>query len=1018
MDHYTDRRHPYATMSPSATMHKILRALPDGVENCRVIGMPSIDNEDELAKMYTGHVEAWKMSIQWAVEFEKLSQAIQAVRPSERRYIPALNLPPVPGMPFRSREGEIYYSLTGDPPLSFLWKPMLTLDPKMAFDEFIVGKLPVLVQGTLMAWIFDGDVHEFLGDDHEPMSEVRVVSPAFLETRTLTRGLSWQDKIFDKYYRNHNTALDDFMRSGCLSHWRESVMQNVEKMLSRYIMQVELAGDVQMLRELGDNEDFNDDDAYARDVRRGAFGEGASEEEGEEEEEDDEERDDGGWETRERYIDDAAEGDGDEQEGEEGEAVQSPEGEHEGHPEEEPGQEKTGEEEGEEGEEDDERAMERAFRRAVTKLRSYMLTAWQWHCSMITGGAYESEVIEESNAIIASHASTICEDARAFDRRFIETPLKEKRVLIEGRMCAPLAGCLSFQGAVMFINTVANMNAANLTTFREIFTTSIGIYLGSSNSTWACFYWPIQVAVGFGNFVLSTKEGNVPYWVKPNSSGMDSVLVPTVLKCRKLFQVKMRCTEARAQAMIQLSRATPKAIEDIGRLVFDQGRVVQRPNKAMRMQLILMTEQRKMVDTILNTLINALPRHDNANDTNNMVLSTDVSAQAGGARRGTEAVRIDTAKIVLCGTNVPADRFAEGECLQTMRSTMVMMPPGGQVDAGQVNRKRKISEIHHDASKSDCMFFTKDEDRATLCPGMCIAPLLATSLAVMNDFGLVRIEISEMVNDLYAWYYWMVDTHFKWTVAAAMSGSIQRLLYGWKARGVADTLLYRVIGELGRADTMDSAIVQTLFASAFEAHSMFLVPTQVHQNLRGIIDGQSLLVSRFVVSTMRIPVVPFSWLVAVLMGRKNVDIQNDKYARNVHNWLTAMGHGRNFLPRDGRHDLDFGDNVTPYVSTSATASGAPLGDGPTLMRFPSTGYSVIAQAASRFISSPQANVAYHSMGVPKDVNVYKNAIQAYASMTVEVSTFFNSFDIFDVPRFFDLFEVTPRPLPCVYGAVF
>eukprot|EP00961_Rhodomonas_salina_P068117 914555-Rhodomonas_salina.1 len=99
----------------------------------------------------------------------------------------------------------------------------------------------------------------------------------------------------------------------------------------------------------------------------------------------------------------------------------------------------------------------------------------------------------------------------------------------------------------------------------------------------------------------------------------------------------------------------------------------------------------------MNALITALPRHDNSNDTDNKVLSTDVSAAAGGARRGTEGVRVDMVKLVICATNVPANRFEEGECLQTLRSTMVMMPPGGALDAGRVNRKRKISEVHHDA---------------------------------------------------------------------------------------------------------------------------------------------------------------------------------------------------------------------------------------------------------------------------------------------------------------------------------
>eukprot|EP00961_Rhodomonas_salina_P048433 650210-Rhodomonas_salina.1 len=98
-----------------------------------------------------------------------------------------------------------------------------------------------------MAWIFDGDIHEFLGAETEEMSE---------------------DKIFDKYYRNRNSVLDDCMRSGCLSHWRESVMHNISRMLQNYINEVEFVEDAELLRALGEDEDFCDDDAYARDLSR------------------------------------------------------------------------------------------------------------------------------------------------------------------------------------------------------------------------------------------------------------------------------------------------------------------------------------------------------------------------------------------------------------------------------------------------------------------------------------------------------------------------------------------------------------------------------------------------------------------------------------------------------------------------------------------------------------------------------------------------------------------------------
>lgn len=454
IDHYTDRRHPYATMNPTAVVHKVLQALPDGVTECCVVGLTQLTSDRDVRDMYTVHTENWRLCVQWAAEFGKLSQALHALKPSERRFVPPLNLPPVPGTPLKTEDGELCYTLLGAPPLSMLWKPMLTADPRVAFDEFFVGKLPLVVQGTLMAWIFGGDVREFLGSaDQTPASE---------------------DKIFDKYYRNRNTLLDDFMRSGCLTHWRESVMHNVRKTISRCIHVA--AEDVRMLRELGLSEDPNDDDVYRRDQRAGRA----------ESDEDEEERQgEAEWEA-------AA-------------AASSAEGA-------EVFEEAT--------------AIEDALVDAVTKLRGYTLTAYQWHCSMISGGAYESDVVEQGNIIIAAHKAlpaythtthtaakyVLHHRTRSSRRHFssaTSTSTWRRRCRSVRRWAAArrsrlvatprlLLGGVSLtvcngQGAVLHINSAANMNAANLTTFRELFTTCVGVYLGSSNRTWACFFWPIQV---------------------------------------------------------------------------------------------------------------------------------------------------------------------------------------------------------------------------------------------------------------------------------------------------------------------------------------------------------------------------------------------------------------------------------------------------------------------------------------------------------------------------------------------
>eukprot|EP00961_Rhodomonas_salina_P293619 3933901-Rhodomonas_salina.1 len=187
-DNLTDRRHAYLVMNPTSVVHKIIQALPNGVEECQMVGLPAICEEVDVDRMYANHLANWHMCIAWSQEFWKLWEAIQATRGSDRRFIPPLNLPVVPGTPFRGRDDpDTYYSILGTPPLNMLWKPMLEFDTRLSYEEFCIGRLPILVQGTLMSWIFDGDIHEFLG----------------VETEVLT-----EDKVFEKYYRDKNSALN------------------------------------------------------------------------------------------------------------------------------------------------------------------------------------------------------------------------------------------------------------------------------------------------------------------------------------------------------------------------------------------------------------------------------------------------------------------------------------------------------------------------------------------------------------------------------------------------------------------------------------------------------------------------------------------------------------------------------------------------------------------------------------------------------------------------------------------
>eukprot|EP00961_Rhodomonas_salina_P139323 1874883-Rhodomonas_salina.1 len=86
---------------------------------------------------------------------------------------------------------------------------------------------------------------------------------------------------------------------------------------------------------------------------------------------------------------------------------------------------------------------------------------------MIEGGAYYSDVVEESNEIISAHFDSLASEMGQFVSSFTETPTKGQAICIQPFLSSALVGCFAVQGAVVHINSVANMNATNLTTFRE-----------------------------------------------------------------------------------------------------------------------------------------------------------------------------------------------------------------------------------------------------------------------------------------------------------------------------------------------------------------------------------------------------------------------------------------------------------------------------------------------------------------------------------------------------------------------
>jgi hypothetical protein len=995
LDNYSDRKHPFQTASVSSTYHKMLQAIPQDADEHSVafIGMPKFCDAQGIHDYYKYHMLQKDMAREWVQEFDNMMKIATGLRARDRQYIPAITFPVVPAMPMQMGTEYVYFQQLPEAPLNLLWKPMEKTDLRLSFMSFSTGNLPSLFEGMLMTWMMSGNIDEFVPETDACCE----VSEALL---------------FERYYKGKNSAIDDMAKAGHMTHWMQAVWNNIQASLK-----AEVENEVNDPALVVDWTEQMDDDAWEAMQHRAQqlqFSPSQHSKDDSEEEEGMATYSDLNESDRDLGKENVAQNDAVRDNGEESSVAGSMEGSVEGSMEGSVEGSMEGSVEGSvqgsvEGSVQgsvDKRSVNPGtdistlLRMTMDKMQDYNLTGWRWYCSMVEGGIYNSALLEDGVKIIRTNMGLLSNEMQSFVSKFlVQIPVRNGNPCLQVHTSAAMIGCFAFQGAILHVNTISHMNAVNLTTFREIFTSSVGHYLGPNNKTFANFFHAMVVACGFANFAIdSPTQGTLPYWVKPNASGLDAVLMATVRSCRMLFQAKMKTTDPMSQGFILLSRATSKAFENIGRITTEScGKVVELPLRVTNYQLIIMTELRKLTASFISTIIVALPRHDQSTDTANVVLSTDISQNAGGGRRGTESHRRENPKLLICATNCAAELRDEGEALQTLRAAVVVMPPGGNVDDGKLNRKRKIDEVHHDASKLDCQFFTKDSDKEEIFPGLCLAPLLATHIAQMNYAGMARMEISEMVTDLFAWYLWMYTTYFRWTCCSSLSNSIQRINGGWKARGVADTLLYRIIGRIYLDNNDEEGIQRTLFSMSFDAHEMFLVPTQAHQNIRGLIDIQVITVVTMICNVMQVPIVPFTWLSEALQtGRVN---KEDSHYTHINEWLLKVANEKHFLPQDSTMSISMNNNIAPYVSTN-------LDNGQSIMRFSGVGGHHNARSvAKRFSLTSAARTCQTSLGLPQDPLIYSAAIASFCSCVPDMSLYFNGFDVFDLVAFFTLFGV-------------
>ena len=173
--------------------------------------------------------------------------------------------------------------------------------------------------------------------------------------------------------------------------------------------------------------------------------------------------------------------------------------------------------------------------RAMQEHLAYEGSAFNWLGVIVESNQLQSDATTAMHRIYQLARPDLVSDCRLFMRNFSDSD--------SGRECLPVGSYSQLchrvtMDQILELNRHMCMNALNFTAFREIFTVTMSNYFGRKNESWASFAHTVVISIGFGHFQKSVQGKAIPVMLKPNSSGLDAVIMHNLCKMLAMWKVR------------------------------------------------------------------------------------------------------------------------------------------------------------------------------------------------------------------------------------------------------------------------------------------------------------------------------------------------------------------------------------------------------------------------------------------------------------------------------------------------
>lgn len=636
-------------------------------------------------------------------------------------------------------------------------------------------------------------------------------------------------------------------------------------------------------------------------------------------------------------------------------------------------------------------------RSAVYMRLNYLQSVLMFQKTLIDSGAFKSLAVKNAHVIINTYEPFLCNFCRVFFDRFGLNEDEEQRNFWFYGNPYMMAQETMIQSSVG-INAHFKMNALNLIAQNLFITFTMGWFFGNMNKFWRLIGVSMQIMSMQGH--LKTRNSKTSEWSmypgKHNSSGADQMVKRNSDIEATNFKDVLQTSSDMHQKCVQITRATMKAWENLGKVSVMEGKIAEDITEEERGCLYVQTEQGDVDLYELLMKCQILPRDSGTEE--KRALTTELNEKK--QRRNMKTVTVEYPNLVAAATNGFCEDRKKNERWVSLLNVVTAVCAGSVCMKPELAPKGANDQTPPFAMGDSELPSDKDE-RILFSAGRTVAvKIIQRYIASMHNTGMIGIEPSRTVKFVLRSMQLFMRQNFLCLVHPNMQIPFSRKIDSHTTHGVIDSMQESLVYHLAVAETMDEAIVQTMMRQSTNALPLSKTPSVAHCFLREILDQRVFMIADIVQAELKVPVVHPIWLFQVLgmEDGEQCDVSSG-YGKEIHDWLKLMMIIPDVAdePTENRGDDFCRYNVIPerdvplscdsagmYISTLGNSNNSPEIMPDTHLRVRHSeggtkgGIALVAEKIIRTLG--YATIAKNNAGVPDTSDVWIDMLSAFCNL--------------------------------------